>query len=313
MVKLTALKYLLIEDRIIEFVPEMVRKYRLIECMRDRLKEIHFFGRAKFDREDRLFPAMRQLKEQARHIRIYFHGLEIDCLQGLMNNPDREERYKFLPDFELATRQQRDFLLANSASSLEMLPIYGIEYSLIEELVQRGHDLFSARKLPKLDWVYVGEQVKDELAFGQWLSGSDTLVEIIFIYTMSQHFYSTILPANCPTLQSLTLIEPVDLSFLLKLKFLERIEFISSNYGLVDRLFPNLVYLRYLGFYERRDRTRKPPLRLIKKLKENRITYEAYDGQFKKDQRFTSDKYVLVNTFESFESLVEFLKGFNGF
>ena len=314
MAKLTGLKYLLVEDRIVEFVPETMRKHRLIECMRDRLKEIHFSGKVHFvDVEDRFFPAMKQLKEQATDIRIYFHGLEIDCLRNLMENLDREERYKFLPNFELATKHQRDLLLANYAACSETLPLYEISYSLVEDLVRSGHDLFSTRKLPKLERVWVDEQVKDELAFGRWLSGSDTLVDIVFMHAMSPHFNSIILPASCPILQGITLVEPVDLSFLFKLKFLERIEFISSDYGLVERLFSSLVYLRYLGFFEGRGRTRKASLRLIKKLKENQITYELYNGQYKKDELFTKDRYGLVNTFESFASLVEFLKGFTGF
>ena len=144
----------------------------------------------------------------------------------------------------LATRHQRDFYLANSSSLSETLPLYQVEYSLIEELVLDGLDLFSSKRLPRLERVVVNGQVKDELAFGRWLSGSDTLKEIIFKCDFSQEFYSTILPASCPTLQCITLYAPSDHSFLLK--FLIKIGLNRLAYGLTELLFSNLAYLRRL-------------------------------------------------------------------
>lgn len=310
----TGLKKLLIQDRIVEFDPEFVREFRVVEFMRD-LEEIHFFGNVNFrDRGNRLYPVLRELKEQVKRMRIYFHGLEIDCLPDILEKLDRKERVRHRINFKrLATAYQRDFYLANSLSCTETLPLYEVEYSLIEH---SELDLFSPRKLPRLERVFLNEQVKDELALGKWLSGSATLKEIVFRRALSPDFYSTLLPVSCPTLQWLMLEAPLDLSFLFKLRFLTRVEFISSDYGLVERLFSGLPYLGYLAFYELSESTKNPRkvlLRIIKRvLERNKIEYELYDGQ---RIRAPTVRQVFVprNVFESFESLVEFLRGFNGF
>ena len=151
---------------------------------------------------------------------------------------------------------------------------------------------------------------------------------------LSQEFYSNVLPANCPTLQGLTLFNvSLDLSFLLKLKFLYRIDLCSSDYGLVERLFSNLAYLRYLAFHECSDVSRPSLMSMKKNYRLRKVftktdsddsydedcepiietikgyIYEVYDGQ---KCELDSD-WEPVEEFESFESFVKFAQEFTGF
>ena len=108
-----------------------------------------------------------------------------------------------------------------------------VELCTIEDLCRSDSDLFSTRRLQV---IIVNEQVKDELAFGRWISGSNSLIEIIFKCPLSPKFYSSILPSSCPTLRCLAkpiakpiyaanLPKPISLPFLLKFMFLYRLDF----------------------------------------------------------------------------------------
>lgn len=314
LMSLNGLKCLLIETSRPEIDSEMMRTRGVIEFLRVRVKEIHFLGITDYSRA--LCQVMKELKEQSKQIKIYFNGL--DCLRNLLDEPiDSENLLNRRP---LVTKNQLKLYLTSAIS--EPLPLYTVNYNLIEELIitsfyKREPNLFSARKLPRLEVVIVKEQVKDELTFSRWLSGSNTLLEIQFDYPLSQEFYTSLLPATCPNLQCLrfNFNAPLDFLFLLKLKFLYSVEFTrdnNSSYNLVELLFPNLTHLKYLGFYENRGKTIKVSLGVVKRENEKKITYELYDGQVL-DNLNIWKRYVPVKRFDTFESLAKFTNEFTGF
>lgn len=302
---LSGLKYLLIEvdSYGLAIDPELTQRMAMIEFFRERLMEIHFLGIPKPSRE--LDQMMRELKEQALEKKIFFNGLEMECLRDIPNQPTQ---------IALLTKNERDFHLS-AFFSPETLLLYTVNYNLIEPLIRSGSNFFKPRNLPRLEMVNVNEQVKDELKFSRWLQRSNTLLEIIFRCPFSPDFYSNQMPACCPTIQCLQFIfdAPLDFSFLLKLKFLYKIEFSRSdcnhNYDLVEFLFSDLTYLTILGFYELRGETSKVALRVLKREKEKIITYELYDNQLH-DNLNVFKRFIPVKIFESFESLVKFTNEF---
>ena len=241
LISLTGLKYLLIEDRTGPYIAG--KRWRVLNFLRDRLKEIHFFGLANLWRWSFLYSAVKALREQVKPIRVYYHGLEIDCLRDLLESRGEKEADKHLGRHTLTSADQPNFYLANRSSLSKTLPLYRVEYSLIEKLVVDGLDLFDSKRLPKLERVIVNGQVKDELAFGRWLSGLNSLKEIVFRCDLSPQFYWTTLPASCPALQCISLDDRPDLSFLFKLKFIIRIRLNRLGRGVARFLYSNLVYL----------------------------------------------------------------------
>ena len=319
---LTGLKCLLIEGRG-DQVCCYITQNELVEILKGRLRELHVLlwsnGRSdyEFELSREACQTMSELKEQANQMRIYFNGLEMNCLRHLLDESSRKERNNFFFKNGLVRRDQRDLYLTNCSALSKTLPFHLVNYDLIEELNGSALDFFSAGRMPRLEAVVVSKPVKNELAFGSWLSKSNSLPGIIFERPLSQEFYSNILPASCPTLEGLILLfNPppdfsLDFSFLLKLKSLYRIDLTSSDYGLVELLFSNLAYLRYLAFYEfkrENKRPKRPSLGIVKRIKEKQTTYEVCDGQM---------GYLYLSypekEFESLERLIEFAKLFTGF
>lgn len=64
--------------------------------------------------------------------------------------------------------------------------------------------------------------------------------------------------------------------------FLYRVD--SSDYSLVELLFSNLVYLRYVAFCECNAKPSKWALGVVKKEKENKVIGEVYDGHERYNQ-----------------------------
>ena len=171
----------------------------VFEFLRDKVKEIHIL-RHYFTSE--FYQEMKELKEQAKQMRIYFNGLEIDCVHDLLSNPNQKvRRDQYFSSNGLFTRVQQEVYRSNYPLASQTLPLYGVDYHLIEQFVGGALDLFGAERLPELQVVIVNKPVKDERTFGRWLSGSKTLLEILFRCSLSQEFYSNILPASCPTLR----------------------------------------------------------------------------------------------------------------
>ena len=313
LMSLNNLKFLQIEDRT-RLEPELIRKSGIVKFMSDRLREIHFLKID--DLESELYRVIiRELKEQTKGFKVYLNGLEVNCLREWLDESKQEAHQKCPSTLALQTSYQRDFYLANSFELSETLPFYEVDYNLIEQSVNSGLRLFSTQKLPRLETVIVnGKQVHDEIAFARWLSESNTLLELIFRGALSQEFYSNRLPASCPTLQCLCFYfeTPLDFSFLLQLKFLYRIEFGRPDYGLVERLFTNLAYLKYLAFNEMRNETRRVGLGVLKRERENKVTYELYDGQ-EVDHINILKRFVPVKIIDSFDKLVQFINEFTGF
>ena len=248
----------------------------VLEFLRDRVSEIHFLGIYHVSEE--LGRSMREMKKQAKQIRVYFNGLEVDCLRDLLNR-SQQERDKFF-GWGLRTSDQRNLYLSNRSALSQTLPFYEVNYDLIEELAGNDAGLLSSERLPKLEVVTVRKQVDDELALGRWLSKSNTLIEILFRCPLSAEFYSNTLPISCPTLQGLNFVfnAPMDFTFLLKFKFLYRVDLTSSDYDLVELLFTKLTYLRYLAFYHFKckstKRKRRLSLGVVKKLYTESVNYE---------------------------------------
>ena len=301
---MSSLKRLLIESGNLIFYPELSEKKSVIEFLRDGVEEIHLLGFWKISSE--FWQTMKELKEQDKQMKIYLKGLEMDCLRELLDKPPEDvRRNAFLEASHLTTSDQATTYLSNSSALSEKLHFFRVNYSAIEGLVRNTLDLFDPRRLFSVRVVFVSEQVKDELAFGRWLSKLNTLVEIIFDCPMSQHFYSNTLPTSCPTLQGLTLncVAPLDFSFLLKFKFLLRLDLGSSDYSLVELLFSKLAHFRYVAFYECNDNELERILAVINR----RNSFEVYD--YKGEYENVSP----VKKFETFESLIEFTNQFDGF
>ena len=321
LMSLTGLKFLLIEGRT-KVNLELIRRPGTVKFLSDRLKEIHFLKT--MDLESELCWVIRELKKQAESLKIYLNGLEVNCLREWLDESTQEAHQKCPSTLALESSYQLDFYLANSSELTETLPFCRVNYNLIEQSVRNGLDhfgvrsdlyFFSVRRLPRLEIVTVdGKQVHDELAFARWLRESNTLLELIFRGALSQEFYSNTLPASCPTLPYLCFRfdAPLDFSFLLQFKFLHRIEFSRPEYRLVERLFPNLAYLKYLAFYEMRNGTRRVGLGVLKRENENNVTYELYDGQ-EVDSIHLFRRFVPVKTLDSFDELVHFTNEFTGF
>lgn len=318
---LTALKFLLIEAR-----DDRASGYMqpgLVEILNDhRLSEFHLLissgDKPEFELGYEAWQKVRELREQAKEIRIYFNGLRIDCLPHLLNKSGQQDGRKTYPQTNCLTeRDQRDFYLSNSwalcklRSTSPVLPFYRVDYNLIDELSGDALDFFSARRMPRLQSVVLSEPVSDEPAFGRWLSESNALYSIVFERPQSPEFYSSILPASCPNLDGLTMVfrasqdYALDYSFLLKLKWLYRVDFSTSDYGLVERLFANLLHLRYLAFY---DLDARESLVVVKRGNKKHKDYGVYDGRVEYCLRFDP-----VYWFEFLEGLVEFMKSFEGF
>ena len=316
LMSLTCLKFLLIEGTTVVRLP-LIRRSGIVKFLSGRLREMHFLRTR--DLESEFCWMIRELKKQAESLKIYLNGLEVNCLREWL---DVTTTQKCPSTLALETSYQRDFYLANSSELTETLPFCRVNYNLIEQSVRNGIDnfgvrsnlyFFSVRRLPRLEIVTVdGKQVHDELAFARWLRESNTLLELIFRGALSQEFYSNTLPASCPTLPYLCFRfdAPLDFSFLLQFKFLHRIEFSRPEYRLVERLFPNLAYLKYLAFYET-SKASRICLGVLKRVKNN-VTYELYDGQEIDNVRLFR-RFVPVKEFDSFDKLVHFTNEFNGF
>ena len=305
---LTGLKRLLIEGRGY-LVSNHIIESLLVERIGAELSEINLVW-YECDLEREAYQRISELKRRANSISIYLNGIEVSCLLHLLNGAS-QERDMFLHTSDLESREQRDLYLSNRSTLSETLPFLRVNYNLIEELNGDALHILSARRMPRLEEVIISGPVGDELAFGHWLSRSNALIEIIFERPLSQEFYSDILPASCPNLEGLTILNvpadrSLDCSFLLKFRSLYRVDVCSSDYAIVERLFPNLHYLRLLAFYECNNRTGRPSLAIVKKM----TTYGVYSGQ-------RSARYLSlcghVQEFESFEELVEFAKKFTGF
>lgn len=158
LISLTGLKYLLLEDCLMLY-PELAREQGVLKSLSGRLKEIHFFGFRNFDRA--LCQAMSEPKEQASEMRIYFGGLEIDCLRDLLNGGNKQAPDS-LNKRGLATRDQLDFYLSNSSMLSKMLPLHEVNYNLVENLSGSSLNIFSPGRLPILEMVRVKEPLKDE-------------------------------------------------------------------------------------------------------------------------------------------------------
>ena len=306
---LISLKFLLISAGILKFHPEKSPKKNLIE-LKNRVNEIHFLVFQSISSE--FWQAMKELKEQDKQVKIYLKGLEIDCLRDLLDKPpENARRNAFLKASALTTSDQAAFYLSNQSARSEKLFLFKVNYRAIEGPTGNALDLFHPKNLPRVRVVFVSEQVKDELAFGRWLSKLDTLVEIIFDCPLSLDFYSNTLPASCPTLQNLILnyrVASLDVSFLLKFKFLIRLDLGSSDYSLVELLFSNLAHFRYVAFYECNDNELKRTLGVIKR----KNSFEVYDGN-EGYSGFGNNDFKAVKEFGTFESLVEFTNHFTGF
>ena len=309
LISLTSLKRLLIQTCVLDSVA-LSRQHGVFEFLKDRVKEIRFLGVQYISSE--FWQAMKELKEQDKQMKIYLKGLEMDCLRGLMDkHPEDARRKEFLSTSALMTCDQAAFYLSNQSALSEKLHFFRMNYSAIEGLARNALDLFDPRRLFSVRAVFVSEQVKDELTFGRWLSKLSALVEIVFDCPMSQHFFSNTLPASCPTLQGLTLnycVASLDVSFLLKFKFLLRLDLGSSDYSLVELLFSNLAHLRLVAFYEFNDNELKRTLGVIKRTK----LFEVYDGK-EENELVVYFCFKPVKHFETFASLVEFTNQFTGF
>ena len=139
--------------------PELAREQGVLKLLSGRLEEIHFFGFRNFDRA--LCQAMSEPKEQASEMRIYFGGLEIDCLRDLLNGGNKQAPDS-LNKRGLATRDQLDFYLSNSSMLSKMLPLHEVNYNLVENLSGSSLNIFSPGRLPILEMVRVKEPLKDE-------------------------------------------------------------------------------------------------------------------------------------------------------
>ena len=273
------------------------------------LEEIHVLS---FNFCKKFYEGMQELKVRAKKLSIYFGGLEIDALRDLLSTITKDTHHKYFCSGILKTSDQRDFYEANYAALSETPQIYGVDYSLIEPLI--GAHLFPPQRLSMLKTVIVKGSVRDEPAFGWWLSKLNSLIEIHFLCSLSQEFYSNILPASCPTLPCLTLDfgTPLDFSFLFKLKFLYQLDLATADYDLVKRLFENLVYLRKLALEEYKynfpwGNPSKQSLGVVKKRKEKKMAFEVYDGNHEDAGRKHNRWFKLVQEFENFKSLLEFL------
>lgn len=312
MSRMTGLKCLLIEA-FGYLVSNQIVQNGFVERIGLRLSELHliWYGSG-LSRE--ACHTISELKRRANSIRIYLNGIEMSGLGHLLNEESQEERDRFFHTNSLESREQRDLYLSNRSTLSETLQFFRINYGLIEELNEDALDILSARRMLRVEEVVVNQPVNDEPAFGRWLSKSKTLVSIIFERPLSQEFYSTILPASCPNLEGLTILNVpanclFDYSFLLKFRFLQRADVCSTDHGLVERLFSKLVYLMYLAFYDCNDQTGRPSLAIAYGQYWKRKTYDVYDGQKEGWCLRTSPAYE----FKSLESLVEFLKQFTGF
>lgn len=317
---LTSLTYLWFEDAT-RLDPILMKQFNVVQFLRDRVKEIHFSNNVVVNRE--FCGTMKELKKQPSQIKIYLNGLEIDHVQHLLeefawlpNQQDLREKCLYQKHI-LVNKDQLNFYKSHSSALLKrnQLPLCKLNYSLIEGLF-KTHDLFNPQRLARLEVVIVNKQVQDELVFGGWLSGLKRLVEVIFKHPLSQDFYTSTLPTNCPTLQCLTLAfhAPLNFSFLLKFKFLYRLDLGGSEYCLVERLFSNLSYLKYLAFREYSNKISKVLLMIIKREEEKKMVYEIYDGKKTKPQSpLLYFVYQPVKLFDSFESLIEFTNDFTGF
>ena len=85
----------------------------------------------------------------------------------------------------------------------------------------------------------------------------------------------------------------------------------SSDYGLVERLFSNLTYLRYLAFYEREENESQLSLGVAKQECNKKRIYQVFDGKIR--TKYAIRLYVPLKEFETFESLLEFTQEFTGF
>ena len=277
------------------------------------LEEIHVLST---DFCKKFYEGMQELKERDNHLRIYISGFEIDALRDLLSTITMDTRYKYLCSRILETSDQRNFYQANYAALSETPQIHGVDYNLIEPLI--GAHLFTPQRLPMLKLVIVNRPVRDEHTFGWWLSQLNSLIEISFLCSLSQEFYSNILPASCPTLPCLTLDfgTPLDFSFLFKLKFLFRLDLTGSDYGLIKPLFANLAYLRCLAFEEHKYNPDRQSLGVTKRRnkKKKKMVFEVYNGQEREKWNKNHNLvFKFVQEFETFESLGEFLDEFTGF
>ena len=321
LIRLTGLKRLLIKDNA-NFNPELFENYGVIQFLRDRLNEVHLFGTIwSWKMKGEFLEAMKALKDQTERVKIYYNGLEISSFGGWLDGPNEKALEKHLCEFALKTSDQLDFYLSNASAVCETeLPLYQVDYSLIEQGGGRALTLFSVGRLTRLERIVVSRRVKDELQFGRWLSGSATLIEIVFGQPLSQDFYSNTLPSVCPTLQCLafTFDAPLDFAFLLKFKFLYRVDLSSRDYRFGGLLFSRLAYLRCVVFYERNGEIRKRSLGVIKKDKTfgEEHEFEIYNDQERKPAYSSAVEPWLfspVKLFDNLESLVDFLEQFIGF
>ena len=253
---LCGLKCLLLQNFQKFFIEQKPRIIAFFRSLRD-LKEIHvessalynlynLFDLFKLSSYRDFYEMMKRLKlEAGDRIRISFAGLEMACL---FNLPDYVSEVG--NQFGISERNRLDFYLANRSMTLETLPFYYVNYSLVENAVGDDLDLFAPRRLPQLFCVLVSTEVRDERALGRWLKGQNTVSDLCFRGPLSQEFYSSILPASCPKVEILhfRFMEQIDFSFLTSLKFLYIAICRPFDHHLTKLLFTNLIYFKKLCF-----------------------------------------------------------------
>lgn len=311
LVSMTGLKFLVFEN----YRPDSVRMPVALSnaegCFVDmlakgQLREIHFWSIALLDLRDREWrefgSILRRVKakarQQARQLRIYFTGLEIDRLHDLVDFESRP----LIRRTSLIFKEQLDAYLVDR--SMESLPFLLVNYDVVQNCI--SSHILTARNLPKLKVVVVSEPVTDELAFVQWLKSLKTLTAIRFGVhcDLSPEFFSHTLPTVRPNLETIHLSgQREDFSFLLKFKLLFSVYFdgFPPDYDLVELLFSSLTHLTYLEFFKAVDGLHYPIAYLATLKLKNKYRLHFLVNQNK----------PATKMFESFESFVQFTRNPN--
>ena len=203
-----------------------------------QLEELHLYA------ESATFASLKNQKLELirKDVRIFFKGLQIDGLH------DKMEDLLFR---ELLNDKFLNYYLRNYDKLATQLPyLYIVNYDPFDQL-QVPLDFLG--RFVELEKVVLSKKLANEKPFIEFLKCIRVESLKVSEAALTQEFYSVKLPAICPNLQSLKIVDPLidqlNLDFIFQLQNL--FDFCTNKtleIEFVRRAFEELIYFRYVSF-----------------------------------------------------------------